>query len=176
MNLVFFITATRSAPEVVTGLGEATESKLIKFENMSFVNAGDWDGTGSSFNIDITDGVNTVSMRIDNDVDMANMAVPPFATFNVTGIGGQFDSSDPFDSGYQILPRYMEDIEEVLSVIDPTISEKVEFYPNPVHETLFVNMTERMDLLVISNVLLLGHVLPTRYNIVPVFFEHGNIF
>ncbi len=140
-------------PEIVTGLGENTESKLVKFENMSFVNPADWDGTGDSFNIDITDGVNTISMRIDNDVDLANMNVPQFTTFNVTGIGGQFDNSSPFDEGYQLLPRYMEDIEEFVSVVDPTISEKVSMYPNPVSETLFVRMSVNMERLRISNVL-----------------------
>ena len=140
-------------PEVVTSLGEDTESKLIKFENMSFVDPGAWVGDGSGFNIDITNGVETVAMRIDDDVDWANMPVPPYAVFNVTGIGGQFDFDAPFDEGYQILPRYMQDIEEVLAVIDPTISEKVSFYPNPVSETLVVTMSANMERLVVTNVL-----------------------
>jgi len=34
----------------------------------------------------------------------------PQGTFSVTGIGGQFDTSAPFDEGYQLLPRYIADI------------------------------------------------------------------
>jgi plastocyanin len=101
--------------EVVTDLSEDTESKLVTFENMTFVDVnGDWTGTGSGFNVDITDGVNTYTMRIDNDVDLYNMPAPTFTNFNVTGLGGQFDNSSPFLDGYQLLPRYMEDLEEIV--------------------------------------------------------------
>ncbi len=144
---------TLHTPSIETSLSEATESKLIRFENMTFVDPMQWTGMGSGFNVDITDGVNTIAMRIDNDVDLYAMAIPPYATFNVTGIGGQFDSSVPHDEGYQVLPRYMEDIEEVLEVVDPSISEKVTYYPNPVSETLFVSMTERMEQLRVTNIL-----------------------
>jgi hypothetical protein len=140
-------------PSIETSLSEVAESKLVKFENMSFVDPAQWTGSGSGFNVDITDGVTTIAMRIDNDVDLYAMAIPPYALFNVTGIGGQFDSSDPFDSGYQLLPRYMSDIEEALAVIDPTISEKVSFYPNPVSETLVVTMSVNMNTLVVTNIL-----------------------
>jgi plastocyanin/DNA/RNA endonuclease YhcR with UshA esterase domain len=154
-DTLWFLTSGNNLhdPSVETGLSETTESKLVKFENMTFVDPMQWTGTGSGFNVDITDGVNTIAMRIDNDVDLYAMAIPPYALFNVTGIGGQFDSSDPFDSGYQLLPRYMEDIEETVSVIDQTISEGVAFYPNPVSEILFVSMTDQMELLSVTNIL-----------------------
>jgi len=127
--------------ELVTNIGEDTESKLVRLENMTFVDPTEWDNMGTGLNIRITDGgVDTILMRIDDNVDLYSMAIPPYALFSVTGIGGQFDFDAPFDEGYQLLPRYMEDITEIVSVVDPTISEKVSFYPNPVSETLFVGM------------------------------------
>ena len=43
----------------------------------------------------------------------------PAAPFDVRGIGGQFDSSDPYDSGYQILPRYYTDFAPAQDIVDP---------------------------------------------------------
>ncbi len=94
---------------LVDSLGEYTESSLIEIANVSLVTPSQWAGDGSSFNVDITDGTNTFSMRIDNDVDLSGMAAPT-GTFNVTGIGRQFDASNPYTEGYQIFPRYMQDI------------------------------------------------------------------
>lgn len=106
---------------VVTELNEDTESSLVTIEDVMLVNSGDWTGTGSGFNVDVTDGTNTYTVRIDNDVDLYDMA-PPFGTFTVTGIGGQFDSETPYDDGYQLLPRYVADI-------DPYEPEMGDDYP-----------------------------------------------
>lgn len=95
---------------VVTSLGEDTESQLVTLENVHLVNSNEWSGLGSGFNVRVTDGsTDTFAVRIDADVDLYNMGYPQ-GTFNVTGIGGQFDSSVPHTDGYQLLPRYMADI------------------------------------------------------------------
>ncbi|MBT8188791.1 MAG: T9SS type A sorting domain-containing protein, partial [Bacteroidia bacterium] len=78
-------------------------------ENATLVDPMQWDLSGS-FNVDITDGVNTIQMRIDSDIDISGME-PPTGTFTVTGTGGQFDNESPFDSGYQIFPRSTQDID-----------------------------------------------------------------
>lgn len=141
-------------PQVVTSLSEDTEAKLIKFENMSFVDIAQWEtGSGFGFNVDITNGVDTFIMRIDNDVDLFNMAAPTYTTFNVTGIGWQHDFNPPYDEWYQILPRYMEDLEEVVGFGDPEIRNSIEFYPNPVINTLQVDSEIKIDVIQISNIL-----------------------
>ncbi len=141
-------------PAVVTSLSEDTESKLIRFENMTFVDvATDWTGSGSGFDVRITDGTNEFNLRIDNDVDLYSMPAPTFTTFNATGLGGQFDSSSPYDEGYQILPRYMEDLDEVVSVVDPEIGNYIEFFPNPVTDVLNIKSDINIDVIQISNVL-----------------------
>lgn len=91
------------APLVVDSLGEFTESRLIRMNNMSFVDASVWTSSvGGSFNIDITNGIDTFVLRVDSDLPISNQATPPSEPFDVIGFGGQFDSSDPFTSGYQI--------------------------------------------------------------------------
>ena len=109
---VDFVSTDGPAPTstVVTSLGEATESQLLTLENVHLVNINEWSGLGSGFNVRVTDGsTDTFAVRIDADVDLYNMGYPQ-GTFNVTGIGGQFDSSVPYTDGYQLLPRYKEDI------------------------------------------------------------------
>ncbi|MEQ8705401.1 MAG: DUF5689 domain-containing protein [Phaeodactylibacter sp.] len=109
---VTFISAGNAlqTPDIITALGETTESQLVTIENVTLVDPAAWGDGFSGFNVDVTDGTNTITVRIDNDVDLFDLPAPT-GTFNVTGIGGQFDSSSPFDEGYQLLPRYMADID-----------------------------------------------------------------
>ena len=98
------------SPTVVTALGEDTESQLVTLENVFLVESEEWSGTGPGFNVRVTDGgPDTFTVRIDNDVDLYNRGYPQ-GTFSVTGVGGQFDNSVPYTDGYQLLPRYKEDI------------------------------------------------------------------
>ena len=96
-------------PTVVTTLGESTESELVKFENMTMVDPTQWGSGSSGYNIDITNGTDTIVMRIDSDVDLYG-APAPTGMFDVVGIGGQYDFSAPHFDGYQLLPRYQADI------------------------------------------------------------------
>ncbi len=96
-------------PTQITALDESTESDLIIFKNAWVVNPAQWTGTGSGFNVDVTDGTNTLIMRIDADVDLYSQPAP-VGMFHVCGLGNQFDSSNPYTSGYQFFPRYIADI------------------------------------------------------------------
>lgn len=96
-------------PTVVTELSEATESQVIKIECVFIPNPSQWSNSGSGFTVQVSNGTNTFDIRIDNDVDLYSAPVP-VGTFDVVGIGGQFDNSSPFDGGYQLLPRYVADI------------------------------------------------------------------
>lgn len=122
----------------VDSFDEATESKLIELKNVSMITPSQWgNGTASGFNIDVTDGTNQFAVRIDADVDLFTMSAPT-GNFNVVGIGGQFDNSDPHDSGYQLLPRYAADISPANSTIDTRIDSELLLYPNPVMDQLMI--------------------------------------
>ncbi|GGH77781.1 DUF5689 domain-containing protein [Phaeocystidibacter marisrubri] len=97
------------APMTVTSLGETEESEFIRINNLTLVTPSQWVTSGSSFNVDVTDGTNTYTMRIDSDVNIAGTAAP-VGSFDVIGVGSQFDNSSPYTSGYQILPRFTQDI------------------------------------------------------------------
>ncbi|MCB0561616.1 MAG: T9SS type A sorting domain-containing protein [Lewinellaceae bacterium] len=131
-------------PDVTNALGEATESQLVRLENVSLVDPAMWSPGGSGFTVQVTDGANTFDVRIDNDVDLFNLPAPT-GTFSVTGIGGQFDSSSPYDEGYQLLPRYMEDIDPYSDVLDPSLGKDIAFFPNPVQARLQVLSSDPLD-------------------------------
>lgn len=107
---------TLETPDVITSLGENTESDLVVFECAWLVDTAQWGGGSSGFNVDVTNGTDTFQVRIDADVNLFTAPVPT-GILHITGIGGQFDSSSPYDSGYQLLPRYSADIVSVPSPV-----------------------------------------------------------
>jgi hypothetical protein len=109
-------------PNVVTMLGETTESELIMIEKVMLVDTTEWPAAGSDANVQITNGVDTFVMRIDKDIDIAGTPFPVLP-FNVIGIGGQFDWSAPHNEGYQIFPRGMKDIHILIPPPVYTISQ-----------------------------------------------------
>ncbi|MEZ4908707.1 MAG: hypothetical protein R2771_13945 [Saprospiraceae bacterium] len=69
-----------------------------------------WTGSGSGFNVTVTDGTNSYALRIDNDVDVYSKAAP-VGKFNVSGLLGQYDKTSPYLDGYQLFPRYESDFD-----------------------------------------------------------------
>jgi DNA/RNA endonuclease YhcR with UshA esterase domain len=102
---------TAIEPRATTVLDENTESALVTFRNATVVDPANWrtDDLGSGFNLQMTNGTETITVRIDSDTDIAGMAAPT-GTFDITGLGGQFDAQEPLDEGYQLLPRSISDI------------------------------------------------------------------
>ena len=121
-------TGTLVSPVVVQDLDETTESKLVRLNNVTLATPSQW-GTGASgYTCDITDGVGTWTLRIDAQTNLFGTPAP-VGNFNVVGIGGQFDNSSPYNSGYQILPRYTQDI-ILISGIQTVSSDIRNFYTN----------------------------------------------
>ena len=114
-------------PRVVTNLSEVSESYLVKMQNMEFL-PNTWPATpsGSGFTSKAFRGVaGTVDyqefdIRIDNDCDLFGSPMPT-GKVDIVGIGGQFDSSIPRDSRYQLLPRSVSDITPSAPVELPVI-------------------------------------------------------
>ena len=119
------VTGTGTLPAIIpttTPLGENTEGELVKLSNVTVVNQASWNtGAGAGFNVDVTDGTNTYSVRIDKSADLFSMALPG-CVLDVTGIGTQFDNSSPYTSGYQMLPRYAADIAVIMPCTASTVT------------------------------------------------------
>ncbi len=129
--------------EEVTELNENTEAQLIQIKNLSIKDPTEWKGDGSSFNVIVTNGTDEFTMRIDNNVDLATSAAPDYK-FNLTGLGWQYDVSEPYLEGYQILPRYSSDIEEITPTIEINNNLKVKIYPNPSSDFIHISTDSRI--------------------------------
>lgn len=139
-------------PLLTTVLDESTESELIRINNLTLVDPGQWTGTGSGFNVEVTNGSQTFQMRIDNDVDLYSMP-PPTGAFHAIGLGSQFDPNPPCDAGYQFLPRYKEDIIPATPTREQALAASIRLWPNPVRGGLYLQSGVNLDAIVVSNLL-----------------------
>jgi hypothetical protein len=107
---LFFISGgnTLETPQSVSELGEDNESHMVVLECVTLVDPAQWDSQASGFDVEITDGVNTNTMRIDANTDIFNTPAPE-GHFTVVGIGAQSDESSPYNLGYRFYPRYLTD-------------------------------------------------------------------
>jgi len=128
----------------VDALSEDTESSLITLDNLTYVDPAQWLGDGTSFNVELTDGTDMFTMRIDNDTEMSTMSAP-LDISGVTGVGGQFDTDTPLLDGYQILPRYMDDIDVMLDIEDVLAEYAIRIFPNPTSSEVRVESRETIS-------------------------------
>ncbi len=115
------------APTVVTladmiANGEAYEAQLLRVNGVSLVDPLGWPASGSHATIQITDGVDTFDLRIDRDSDLDENAAPT-GSFDLIGVMGQYDTTLPWDTGYQIQPRTYADVIYVAQPTDLTIAQ-----------------------------------------------------
>lgn len=139
-------------PLLTTALDESTESELIRINDLTLVDPGQWTGTGSGFNVDVTNGTQTFTMRIDNDVDLFSLPAPT-GVFHAIGLVSQFDPNAPCDAGYQFLPRYKEDIIPVTPTKEKLLGSQISFGPNPAGDALIIHSSTQLDRITIGNLL-----------------------
>jgi hypothetical protein len=108
---ILFVSANHQLvePQLVSTLDETMESRLVSLHCTALLDPNEWQIAGGGFyaRAQGVDGV--IEIRFDGD---ANFFGDPFldGRFNVTGIVEQFDETAPYNSGYSIWPRYIDDI------------------------------------------------------------------
>ncbi|MBK9335670.1 MAG: lamin tail domain-containing protein [Lewinellaceae bacterium] len=137
-------------PQVVQIHTEDTESKLIRINKLNYVDPAQW-ATGtlpgfSVFMVSADHPLDTILVRIDDNVDLFNQP-PLLALFDLIGIGGQFDNAAPYDSGYQIAPRYIPDVSTLVSAKAADFSTRVSLSPNPAADVLRIQSDLIFDVL-----------------------------
>ncbi len=92
-----------NVPQVIpiTSVGEALEAQLVRIENVTFVQSGNFAGGNST--VQITNGANTLDVRINGSTNIDGSAIPA-GPVTITGLVGQFNAN------YQIVPRSISDI------------------------------------------------------------------
>jgi HKD family nuclease len=87
---------------------EQYESKLCRFNGLTTTATGTW---GSNQNYTVADGTGSYpsTLRIDNSTNLVG-AIIPSGTFDCIGVASQFKTPAPYNSGYQFLPRFVQDV------------------------------------------------------------------
>lgn len=85
--------------------GEPLEATLLRMNGISIQGAGTWAG---NTNYTFTDATGTGSLRIHANCELVGLPIPTGAV-DMIGVLGQYDTSSPYHSGYQLLPRIASD-------------------------------------------------------------------
>ena len=87
---------------------ERFEGRLVRVDGVT-VNTAVWTAEGPGSNYTITDATGTFAVRINPATDLAGRQAPG-ATFSLVGVVSQFDNAAPFNTGYQLQPRFLADV------------------------------------------------------------------
>jgi DNA/RNA endonuclease YhcR with UshA esterase domain len=107
-------------------LKESLEGLLVHLEEGRVGSQPIRAGAGQSFYVWNGQIPITVYVYDRTGIDLSNLEIGDIV--NITGIVGQYDTEEPYDGGYQLLPRFPSDIEKVSSgtpAPKPSISLKV---------------------------------------------------
>lgn len=105
---------------------EEFESRLIRINNVTIQGSGNF---ASATNYNITDATGTLvsGLRIDNDVTSIIGQPIPQTPVDLVGILGQYKTSAPYNTGYQLLPRFLSDIvyDNSPLILNPVIASNI---------------------------------------------------
>ena len=85
----------------ITSVNEDIEAELVRIDNVTFVQSGTF-ATGNS-TVQITDGTNTLDVRINGSTNIDGTSIPTGAVSIVAMVG-------QFNANYQLVPRDLNDI------------------------------------------------------------------
>ena len=136
--------------------GEAFEGLLFQIENVDTVASEDNDPwpINHNDNADIMvsddDGTSQLILHLDKDTDIPGTTEPSWPQ-HITGIFGQYDETAPYTSGYQIIPRSINDFDTPTAIEDLTTVIPDELilypaYPNPFNPTATIPFNIPFDM------------------------------
>ncbi len=104
------------------GISEAVEGMLVRAGNPGtgqwVTVASDPVQSGAGWNFSAWNGQTSIQVRVNESTGISVSGIQAGVRLFLAGLGGQYDSEPPYDSGYQLLPRYQSDLE----VYSPSVS------------------------------------------------------
>lgn len=88
---------------------EEFEGQLIRVNNVTITGSGNF-ASGTNYTITDATGSITSGFRIDNDVSSIIGTPIPTGQIDVVAILGQYKFGAPYNSGYQVMPRFISDL------------------------------------------------------------------
>ena len=118
----------------IPSAGESLESQLVEIQNVTFVQSGNF---AANTTYQITDGMNTLDVRINTGTNMVGTAIPG-GVLTIRGLMGQFNTN------YQIVPR---DLNDIIPFVAPPIEINVLLDGNTVlnNSTIFIGNTSSIN-------------------------------
>lgn len=117
---------TLPAPAVITvadmqegsATGEELESVLVTLSCVTFDDAGNVFAGGANYNVTDTQSSLTALVRVQTTtLDLVGQTIPS-GPVEITGVLSQYDTSDPRDGGYQLLPISINNINACAAATD----------------------------------------------------------
>ncbi len=96
-------------------MGETWEGSLVEIHDVA-ITAGTWPSPGFDGSVTIDDGSGPATLFIDADTSLDDDGAPVEPTFEVRGVLTQKDAAAPYDCCYVLLPRYSDDIFQIVGV------------------------------------------------------------
>lgn len=104
-------------------ISEAVEGMLVAAGDQGLTQwvtvATDPSSAGGGYNFDVWNGQTVIPVRVNETTGIDVSQVSSGTRMFMIGIGGQYDSTEPYDSGYQLLPRYQSD----LIIFNPSVGD-----------------------------------------------------
>ena len=103
---------------------EDLEGMLVRVNSVTINASGSFSG---NTNYSISDASGSLELRIDKDVTSLVGVSIPSGEIDIIGIVGQYDRDAPYSSGYQLLPRSIDDIvtDSEPLIISPVIAADI---------------------------------------------------
>jgi DNA/RNA endonuclease YhcR with UshA esterase domain len=121
---------------------EAYEGKLVKIMNV-VLNAYTPTWSGNT-NYTIVNGTDSLAIRITSGTELVGLPAPN-GSFDLTGVISQYKTTAPFNSGYQLMPRFTSDINITTGIADKEINlsnfKLDQNYPNPFNPSTMISFT-----------------------------------
>ncbi len=150
---------------------EEFESLIIRINNVTINASGNF-ASGTNYNITDATGTLVAGLRIDNSVSSVIGQPIPSGQVDLIGILGQYKFAAPFNSGYQIMPRFLSDIIDDGSplILNPVIAANIDTNSFTVYFNTARNGNSKVKYGLTTNLELDSVVIndDTTYHVVPV--------
>ena len=110
------------------GINEELEGRFVRVENALVVTKPSIAGAGRNFQI--YNGRTLIDIRVNDETGIDLSGIDEGVRLNINGIGGQYDAEAPYNTGYQMMPRFPQDI-EILGEPGGSGPFSITMYPNP---------------------------------------------